>query len=324
MTNVKQSVLAEDAFEAGRISIHQGDRPRGQTLLLESLSLYEQIYGILHPEVASAYSQLSSLYYGLDEKGAAVELARKAVIVSERTSGVDSAVTILSYLNLGLFEHSAGNGELALRYILHALELLKIVYGTNHPDSITTINNGAVMLQQLKKYPESRTWFETSLSVSELVSGKDSVATATLLFQLAQALALDGDSRGAVSKMRDAYNIFKDRLGADNVNTKDAATWLERLTQNAVVQAKREKVLAELPVSKLRAARGIGGRTPLPQVGQSTQEALAGRKLNGTGKGEMDERNIEELIKYIEGGDSKKSNPQKKKPATKRRAGRVS
>ena len=245
------------------------------------------------------------------------------MIVSERTSGVDSAVTILSYLNLGLFEHSSGNGELALRYILHALELLKMVYGSHHPDSITTINNGAVMLQQLKKYPESRTWFEASLAVSEIVSGKDSVATATLLFQLAQALALDADARGAVNRMRDAHNIFKDRLGADNANTKDAATWLERLTQNAVVQAKREKVLAELPVGRLRAAKGIAGRSPHPQVGQSAQEALGGRTVGGAGKREMDERNIEELIRYIEGGDAKKASPQKKKPATKRRAGRV-
>ncbi|KAF2102171.1 eukaryotic translation initiation factor subunit [Rhizodiscina lignyota] len=319
-----RSVLAEDAFEAGRISIHQGDKQRGQTLLLESLSLYEQIYGILHPEVASAYSQLSSLYYGLEEKAAAIELARKAVIVSERTLGVDSSMTILSYLNLGLFEHASGNGELALRYILHALELLKIVYGPKHPDSITTINNGAVMLQQLKKYPESRVWFEASLTLSEQVSGKDSVANATLLYQLAQALALDNESRGAVNKMRDAYNIFKDKLGADNANTKDAATWLERLTQNAVVQAKREKVLAELPIRPIRGrVQGAGMRNPLPQIGQSREEALGGRKMSVGGQREMDERNIEELIKYIEGGDAGKTTP-KKKPQTKRRIGRVS
>lgn len=280
----------------------------------------------MHPEVANAYSQLSSLYYGLEEKGAAIELARKAVIVSERTLGVDASTTILSYLNLGLFEHASGNGELALRYILHALDLLKIVYGPQHPDSITTINNGAVMLQQLKKYPESRTWFEASLALSEQVSGKESVANATLLYQLAQALALDNESRGAVSKMRDAYNIFKDKLGADNANTKDAATWLERLTQNAVVQAKREKVLAELPIRPFRGGRvlGAGGmRSPHPQVGQSVREALVGRTMDGMGSGhQLDERNIEELIRYIEGGDARKGKP-KKKPEAKRRVGRV-
>jgi protein TIF31 len=77
----------------------QNQKELGQ-LLLESLSLHEQIYGILHPEVARVYYQLSMLYYQLEEKNAAVELARKAVIVSERTLGIDCAETVLSYLNL--------------------------------------------------------------------------------------------------------------------------------------------------------------------------------------------------------------------------------
>ena len=52
-----RSVLSEEALEAGRISILQNQKELGQELLLESLSLYEQIYGILHPEVARVYHQ---------------------------------------------------------------------------------------------------------------------------------------------------------------------------------------------------------------------------------------------------------------------------
>ncbi|KAI5304169.1 Intracellular distribution of mitochondria [Ascosphaera pollenicola] len=155
-----RSALAEEALEAGRISLMQNQKELGQELILESLSLHEQIYGILHPEVAKLYHQLSMLYYQADEKEAAVELARKAVIVTERTLGVDSSDTILSYLNLSLFEHAMGNTNTALTYIKHALELWKVIYGPNHPDSITTMNNAAVMLQHLKKYTDSRKWFE--------------------------------------------------------------------------------------------------------------------------------------------------------------------
>ncbi|KAI5284382.1 Intracellular distribution of mitochondria, partial [Ascosphaera acerosa] len=45
-----RSALAEEALEAGRISLMQGQKELGQELILESLSLHEQIYGILHPE----------------------------------------------------------------------------------------------------------------------------------------------------------------------------------------------------------------------------------------------------------------------------------
>ncbi|EEH44643.1 translation initiation factor 3 subunit CLU1 [Paracoccidioides brasiliensis Pb18] len=311
-----RSALAEEALEAGRISLMQNQKEIGQELILESLSLHEQIYGILHPEVAKLYHQLSMIYYQTDEKEAAVELARKAVIVTERTMGVDSADTILSYLNLSLFEHASGNTRTALVYIRHASELWKIIYGSHHPDSITTMNNAAVMLQHLKKYSDSRKWFESSLTVCEGLFGRQSINTATILFQLAQALALDQDSKAAVNRMRDAYNIFLNELGPNDRNTKEAESWLEQLTQNAVSIAKHAK---DIQARRLRrtnlSPRVTMGTKPLPQVGQSnpaTTNGATSNKPNG-----LDSRSIDELLKFIEGGES--SNPrtkQKKRAAT--------
>lgn len=283
---------------------------------MESLSLHEQIYGILHPEVARVYSQLSMLYYQIEEKNAAVELARKAVIVSERTLGIDAAETVLSYLNLGLFEHANGNTQLALTYIRHALELWKIIYGANHPDSITTINNAAVMLQHLRRYHESRVWFEASLKVSEEVFGKQSPNTATLLYQLAQALALDQDSKGAVKCMREAYNIYVATLGRNDKNTKEAENWLEQLTQNAVSIAKHAKDLQARRLRRVQLTPHVSlGTRPQPQVGQSSTDVANGpdpRRRTG-----LDSRSIDELMKFIEGGGDPL-----KRPSSKKRPGR--
>ncbi|RFU27013.1 hypothetical protein B7463_g9332, partial [Scytalidium lignicola] len=320
-----RSSLAEEALEAGRISILQNQKKLGQELLLESLSLHEQIYGILHPEVARVYNTLSMLYYQLDEKEAAVELARKSVIVSERTLGVDNAETLLSYLNLGLFGHANGDTKLALGYIKHALELWKVIYGPNHPDSITTINNAAVMLQHLKEYHESRLWFEASLGICEKVYGKNSINSATLLFQLAQALALDQDSKGAVNRMRESYNIFLNELGANDKNTKEAESWLEQLTQNAVSIAKHAK---DLQARRIRAGIRVSPRVtlgqthPQPQVGQTAQ-ATTGR--DPTNPRSLDSRSIDELLKFIEGTDQNmksKKRPGRSNP--KRRGGAAS
>jgi protein TIF31 len=316
-----KSALAEEALEAGRISILQGQKKLGQELLLESLSLHEQIYGILHPEVARVYNTLSMLYYQLEEKDAAVELARKAVIVSERTLGVDSAETLLSYLNLGLFSHANGDTKLALTYVKHALELWKVIYGPNHPDSITTVNNAAVMLQHLKHYHESRLWFEESLSVCESAFGKQSINAATLLFQLAQALALDQDSKASVNRMRESYNIFLSELGPDDKNTKEAESWLEQLTQNAVSIARHAK---DVQARRVRAGINLSpsvtlGQTyPQPQVGQTARASSGRDPQNSMG---LDSRSIDELLKFIEGSDQKKT---KKRPGhsnPKRRGG---
>ncbi|MCJ1307247.1 Intracellular distribution of mitochondria [Agyrium rufum] len=314
-----KSTLADEALEAGKISMMQNHKELGQELLLESLSLHEQIYGVLHPEVARVYHQLSMLYYQMDEKTAAVELAHKAVIVSERTLGVDSNETILSYLNLALFEHANSNTSCALIYIRHALDLWKIIFGQRanvpHPDSITTLNNAAVMLQHLKHYHDSRIWFETSLAICEKVSGKSSVNTATLCFQLAQALALDQDAKGAVQRMREAYSIFHAKLGPDDRNTKESESWLEQLTQNAVSIAKHAKDVQARRLRRIQLMPKVTlGTRPQPSVGQANADVGMGRGVdaprggNATAQvpphsiGGMDSRSVDELMKFIEGG----------------------
>ena len=322
-----RSALAEEALEAGRISLAQNQKQLGQELILESLSLHEQIYGILHPEVAKMYHQLSMLYYQTDEKDAAVELARKAVIVTERTLGIDSADTILAYLNLSLFEHAVGNTSNALIYVRHALSLWKIIYGPSHPDSITTMNNAAVMLQHMKQYSASRSWFESSLAVCEDLFGRQSVNTATILFQLAQALALDSDSKAAVNKMREAYNIFHTELGPNDRNTKEAESWLEQLTQNAVSIAKHAKDIQARRLRRFNMSPHMSlGTRPQPGVGQSAASAVSHGPSTATSRGPsssrvgggMDNRSIEELLKFIEGVDAKEGG----KSASPKKSGR--
>ncbi|RYP07979.1 hypothetical protein DL765_008946 [Monosporascus sp. GIB2] len=301
-----KSAISEEALEGGRHSIMQNNRKIGQELLLESLTLHEQIYGILHPEVARAYSTLSQIYHQLDEKEAAVDLARKAVIVSERTMGIDSAETLLYYLNLSLYVHTSGDSKTALTYVKHALDLWKVIYGHDHPDSITTLNNAAVMLQHMQAYHESRIWFEEALGVCERVMGKQSLGSASLLFQLAQALALDSESKAALTRMRECYNIFLKELGPENNNTKEAETWLEQLTQNAVAIAKRDK---DVQQRRLRAGIRFPPRNVALGGGAS---ASAQESTSKADKPAIDSRSIDDLIKFIEGSTSQKKSTKKR------------
>ncbi|KAF2668418.1 hypothetical protein BT63DRAFT_402303 [Microthyrium microscopicum] len=318
-----KSQLAEEAFEGGRVSLSQDQKEIGHELLLESLTLHEQIYGILHPEVARMYLNMSNIYYQLDEKAGAAELARKAVVIAERTLGLDASETILAYLNLALFEHGCGRSRLGLKYLLHAMGLCQVAYGPNHPDSITILNNGAVMLQSLRRYHESRIWFEKSVSLADQVSGKASVNSATLLFQLAQALALDKDHRASVNRMRESCQLFRTLLGPDDRNTKEAENWLEQLTQSAVNVEKRAKDIAS---GKIKSRVNMGAR-PMPGAGQTRGEANGNTTVGSTAGGSgVDKRSIDELLRYINGGDAKKNvegngSGSKKRGNPKRRGG---
>jgi protein TIF31 len=73
----------------------------------------------------------------------ACDLARKAVIISERTLGLDNQETILNWLNWALCEHSHGNTKVALGLIGHVLNIWRNLYGEGHPDEVTmTVSTG--------------------------------------------------------------------------------------------------------------------------------------------------------------------------------------
>ena len=174
------------------------------------------------------------------------------------------------------------------------------------------------MLQSMKLYHESRVWFEASLAICEEVSGKNSINTATLLFQLSQALALDKDMRAAVNRMRESFNIFNTVLGPEDRNTKEAEHWLEQLTQSAVSQAKQLQDLAKGRLQRVQLGGARNKLKPQASVGQTASEATTPARPRNPAGG-VDQRSIDELLRYIEGGDAPKTASSKKRPQNPKR-----
>ncbi|KAG9299129.1 hypothetical protein G9A89_020442 [Geosiphon pyriformis] len=231
-------VFAEETFEAGKLMIAQGQRETGGELLLQSLSLYEQSYGFLHPETAKCYSALAMFFYHNEELEFALEFQRKAVVALERTCGVDSYEAVHSYLHLGLFEHAAGHTELGLSYMRHAMQYWEIIYGSFHPDGATADNNVGVMLQNLRDFEGSIKFFERAKETQENVFGKDHVLTGESYHILGKALALAEDFKAALNAEKSAYKIFLSTLGADHLKTKETEYLLREWTSSAVQTAK--------------------------------------------------------------------------------------
>ena len=120
--------------------------------------------------------------------------------------------------------------------------------------------------------------------------------------------------------MRDAYNIFLAELGPEDRNTKEAENWLEQLTQNAVALARQAKETAAR--KRMLNPRVTMATKPQPQVGQGSVShgGVAESTTSAAGLG-GDGRNIEELLKYIDGSEGKKRSPQGK-TNPKRRGGK--
>jgi protein TIF31 len=114
--------------------------------------------------------------------------------------------------------------------------------------------------------------------------------------------------------MREAYNIFLAQLGPEDRNTKEAETWLEQLTQNAVSIAKHAKDIQARRLRRINITPRVStmGTRVQPQVGQTAPETVGTASTAGSG---LDSRSIDDLLKFIEGSDQTSSRSKKKRTA---------
>ncbi|KAJ2782746.1 Intracellular distribution of mitochondria [Coemansia interrupta] len=293
------STFADEAFEAGRMSLEQGQRQMGLELLLESLALHEQTFGFLHAESARCYAVVSLAHYDAGEQALAAEFMTKAVVISERTVGLDNPLTIHNYLNLALYEHARGNTLVGLRLMRHALDLWNLVNSADHPDLATAHNNVGVMLQSLRLFDDALEFVRSAYEIRLRLHGARHVLVAGAQHAMAKALALTGDFKAAVQAEREAHGYFSETFGPEDARSKETGEWLAELTFNAVRTAKLTRAARE---KMAEAAAKAGGLMP---VADAAGAAAAAQQEEGA-KGLLP---IDELLKFITGNGNRADKP---------------
>ncbi|MCO5600307.1 hypothetical protein L7F22_054417 [Adiantum nelumboides] len=280
-----KSTLAEEAFEAGRISMGRGDRALGVELMTEGVGFHEQVYGVVHPEVARCYAVFATILHhyasviavetaekqrqAVAEGGKAEDVQlpeiseqvsvanalryqRQAVTVSERSLGLDHPETLAQWVNLAVLERLEGNVDASLRCQQRVLDLWSIIYGADHPECVNALNNIALTLQNARRFDSSLKVYQAAHELALKLFGPDSINTAHLAHELSQALTLCGDLKKALSVEKEANRVFEARLGKDDNQTKESEALLSNLAASAVRVAKMEEA------QKQREARGGG------------------------------------------------------------------
>lgn len=65
---------------------------------MEALTLLNNVYGAMHPEIAQCLRMLARLSYIMGDYGEAMAYQQKAVFMSERVNGIDHPYTITEYV----------------------------------------------------------------------------------------------------------------------------------------------------------------------------------------------------------------------------------
>ncbi|KAH6583105.1 hypothetical protein BASA61_008153 [Batrachochytrium salamandrivorans] len=237
-----RSSYAEDAFEHGRYMLIQNRKELGVEILRESLSMSEQIYGPIHPDVGRIFGSLAMIYFNDDELERALYFQQRAIIVSERINGVDSAETIQQYMNLAYFEFVAGHSELGLKYMKHASRYWLILCdGSHHPDTSSIYSNLGSMLQRLGHGELAVSYFELAVSSCIETHGLEHQATAHTFEALAKSQFMIGEYRKAIQSERPALKFFETKFGKEDERTIEASEFLKVLMSRAVSMARLEK-----------------------------------------------------------------------------------
>ncbi|KAK6096610.1 Intracellular distribution of mitochondria [Batrachochytrium dendrobatidis] len=241
-----RSSYAEDAFEHGRYMLLQNRKELGIELLRESLSMSEQIYGPIHPNVCRIFGSLAMIHFNDDDLERALYFQQRAIVVSERINGIDSAETIQQYMNLAYFEFVAGHSKLGLEYMKHAARYWSILCdGSKHPDTTSIYSNLGSMLQRLDHRELAVTYFELAAMSCVETHGAQHLNTALTYEALAKGQCMIDEYRKAIQSERIALEFFESKLGKEDERTIEASKFLNLLMTRAVSIARLEKEVSE-------------------------------------------------------------------------------
>ncbi|KAG2735555.1 hypothetical protein G9P44_001769 [Scheffersomyces stipitis] len=305
--------LIDEIFQSARSHIASGEKDVGLSIFNELVAIQEQIYGRVNSETARFYTLLAQVYSELGYQSQAAFVSRKAIILSERTTGFDSYDTITAYLNSGFYE--AANFDLINSVSLYnqAVATWTSVYGKGHPTLINTLTNIAENYSRASQNESAIKLLESALEFSKLANGEVSEITGIVTFRLANCLINTSKFDQSLELYRACEATFEKVLGPDDALTKQASKYVSSIeTYVKYMAAREEQRKREL------AQQAVASGNSKIKVKSQTETVKNGKK-NGKKSAipqpdpEIASKSIDDILQFIEGNNPKKSSKKSKK-----------
>ncbi|XP_022252405.1 clustered mitochondria protein homolog [Limulus polyphemus] len=233
---------ATDAYNfctTGQNKIQQGFLKEGYELITKALNLLNNVYGVMHPEIAQCLRMLARLNYIMGDHTEAIEYQQKAVLMSERVNGIDHPYNITEYTNLALYCFANSQVSTALKLLYRSRYLALLICGENHPEIAMLDSNIGLVLHAIGEYDLSLSFLQNALKLNSKYYGNKSLKVAISYHLVARTQSCMGDFRAALQNEKETFSIYKAHLGEDHEKTRESSECLRHLTQQAVVLQKK-------------------------------------------------------------------------------------
>jgi non-specific serine/threonine protein kinase/serine/threonine-protein kinase len=178
------------------------------------------------PRIESAIrSALGRTYMALALYEQAEEQLSRALEIDLRLLGPDDPQTLTSRQHFGLVRRHRGDYEQARAIYEETLERRRRVQGEDHPDTLGSLGDIAVILDLLGA-PEAEAAYRLARDRSIKVRGRDDLRTLLITGNLGQLLQRLGKHDESEQLLRECYEERLRALGADNPDTIGTSTQL--------------------------------------------------------------------------------------------------
>ncbi|KAJ1469068.1 hypothetical protein T484DRAFT_1982955, partial [Baffinella frigidus] len=168
-------------------------------LYRKSLDLSIKVHGEEHPDVATSYNNIASLFQSQGKYPEALELHTKSLAIDLKLHGPEHPGVARSYNNMAcVYFKSQGKEKEAMEFFEKSLAINLKFFGPEHPEVLGLYNNMAAVFFSQGKYEESMELRKTSLAMGIKALGAEHPVVADAYdgmagvylaqFQLAEAL----------------------------------------------------------------------------------------------------------------------------------------
>ena len=178
-------------------------------------------YGENHPEVATCYNNIGSIFDSKGDYAKALGYYKKALSIRLSVFGENHPEVADSYNNIGSIYDSQGDYAKALEYYKKALSIRLSVFGENHPDVADSYNNIGFIYDSQWDYANASEYYKKALSIRLSVFGKNHPDVADCYNNIGGIYSSQGDYANALEYYKKALSI---RLSVFGENHPEVAT----------------------------------------------------------------------------------------------------
>ncbi|MFK7932821.1 MAG: CHAT domain-containing protein, partial [Saprospiraceae bacterium] len=168
-------------------------------LLKDNVEKFTTLYGDTVDSVSIALNNLALLYIDMRQYEAAIPVAKRALVVTEKSVGKQHRRYPVRIAALAAIYKNQGNYEQAAILLESALPDVITNQGKEHPAFTSVANNLVNVYRELGRYAEAQQLLDEVLENAEKVYGKDHRTYSIYLSSLSDLKQVTGDFAGALA-----------------------------------------------------------------------------------------------------------------------------